>query len=83
MPVVDIVGANENSDVAVAQTPTGFRVAIVNYNVEEMNVTLEPRDSARTSRWIDLVIQHELGTSGSLKVKVPPGGFRALGFRGQ
>lgn len=83
MPVVDIVGANENSDVAVAQTPTGFRVVIVNYNVEEMNVTLEPRESARTSRWIDLVIQHEFGTSGSLKVKVPPGGFRALGFRGK
>jgi hypothetical protein len=79
--VVDILGMNQNSDVAVAQTPTGFRVAVVNHNVKEMMVTLKPKGSSRTSQWVDLVTSLEFGSNRLLKVEVPAGGFRAIEFR--
>jgi hypothetical protein len=41
-PVVDIVGTNENSDLALVRTATGFRVAIINYNASDMEVRLHP-----------------------------------------
>ena len=79
-PVVDILGVNENSDVAVARTATGFRVSVVNHDPKEINATLRAK-SAGASLWVDLVSKRELGLDGSLKVKVPAGGFRAVEFR--
>ncbi len=83
--LVDIVGTNENTDVAVARTPTGFRAAIVNYNATELEVMLRPTSSGtrRASEWSDLVNSKKVGTDQSLKVKIPSNGFRALEFRGK
>ena len=81
--VVDILGLNENSDIAVAQTSTGFRVAVVNYNASEMDVTLQPKALQTTSEWLDLVSNNRVGISHNLRLKVPAGGFRALEFRGR
>ncbi len=82
-PVVDIVGSSENSDVAVAMTPTGFRVVVINYNPGEIEVALQPARSDGASQWVDLVNNLEMGSARLLKVKIPSGGFRALEFRGR
>jgi hypothetical protein len=82
-PVVDIVGTNENSDLAVAKTATGFRVAIINYNVGDMEVKFYPiRAPAKgDSEWKDLVTDKKIGTDQSLKMRIPGNGFSAIEFR--
>ena len=80
-PVVDVVGTNENCDVAVARTPSGFRVAVVNYNEKELEVTMRPARMQRASDWIDLATNRELGNGFAMKVKIPGGGFRAIESR--
>jgi hypothetical protein len=82
--LVDIVGTNENSDMAVAQTATGFRVAVVNYNSAVMEVVLKSTRSPKTgeSEWLDMVNNKKIGSGVSLKVKLPGNGFRAVEFRG-
>ncbi|HKO98026.1 MAG TPA: alpha-amylase family protein [Pyrinomonadaceae bacterium] len=82
--MVDIVGANENIDVAVGKTATGFSVAVVNHNLSDLNVMLRPRRSAADQRWTDLVSDKVIDTTASdrsLKLTVPGNGFRALEFR--
>jgi hypothetical protein len=86
-PPVDIVGTNENTDIAVERTPGGFRVAVINHGASEMEVMLRPikPSAGRVFEWIDLVTRNktETSTTGrSLKLKVPGMGFRALEFRG-
>ena len=84
---VDIVGANENTDLAVAQSVNGFRVAVINHKSPVSEVVLRPLQTAagRGFGWVDLVTNQEFPGSGSdfsLKLKVPGNGFRALEFRG-
>jgi hypothetical protein len=81
--VVDVLGMNENADLAVAQTPTGFRVAVINYNAKELDVTLEPRPAKGSFEWLDLVENNRVGSSHRLSLKVPAGRFRAVEFRGR
>src|SRR6266498_914044 len=83
-PVVDIVGTNENSDLTVAETATGFRVAVINYSADEMGLMLKStRSQAKgDSEWMDLVTSKKVGTDKSLKLKIPANGFRAIEFRG-
>jgi len=83
-PVVDIVGTNENSDLTVAETATGFRVAVINYSADEMGLMLKSTRSQTKgdSEWMDLVTSKKVGTDKSLKLKIPANGFRALEFRG-
>jgi hypothetical protein len=82
-PAVDIVGTNESCDVAVSQTKTELRVAIVNYSAGDAEVMLKPARAPAQgdSEWIDLVSNKTIGTGQSLKVKVLANGFRALEFR--
>ncbi len=85
-PLVDVLGMNENTDVASAKTAEGFRVAVVNHNASELEVTLKPLQPAgsRASRWIDLGEgggMERSATDWALKIRVPAGGFRALEFR--
>ena len=42
---VDIVGANENMDIAVGKTALGFNVALVNHNSNKLEVVLKPSKS--------------------------------------
>jgi hypothetical protein len=74
---------NENADLAVAQTPTGFRVAVINYNAKELDVTLEPRPAKGSFEWLDLVENNRVGSSHRLSLRVPAGRFRAVEFRGR
>ena len=85
-PLVDIVGTNEKTDMAVGRTPEGFRVAVINHNSGEMEVMLRPLKTldVRASGWVDLVSRNKLETSTadrSIRVKIPGRGFRALEFR--
>lgn len=86
-PFVEIVGTNEQTDVAASRTPAGFRVAVVNHNASEIEVALRPLKvpaSAGAPVWADLVTRKKVeteATSGSIKVKIPGRGFRALEFR--
>jgi hypothetical protein len=85
-PLVDILGTNEETDMAVGRTPEGFRVAVINHNSGEMEVLLRPLKTSevRASGWVDLVSRDKLETSTadrSIKVKIPGRGFRALEFR--
>lgn len=85
-PLVDIVGTNEKTELAVGRTPEGFRLAVINHNSGEMEVLLKPLQSpaGQAFEWLDLVARNRLATSaadGSLKVKVPGDGFRAIEFR--
>lgn len=85
-PLVEIVGTNERTDMAAARTPTGFRVAVINHNAAQMDVTLRPLKvpPGRVSGWVDLVSRDQLETSTadhSIRVKIPGRAFRALEFR--
>lgn len=79
--LVDIVGTDENSDVAIAQTPSGFRVALVNYKNVDVEVLLKPVVTMNGSEWFDLQTAGKLVSERNLKVRVPAHGFRALEFR--
>jgi hypothetical protein len=85
--LVDVVGANEKTDLAVAQSANGFRVALINHDSAAREVVLRPAriQQGPVRGWIDLVTEKELDSSTahrSLKLKIPGKGFRALEFRG-
>ena len=85
-PLVDVLGMNENTDVASTKTDAGFRVAVVNHNESVLEVSLKPLGAAggRAARWIDLSARggaERTAADKALKISVPAGGFRALEFR--
>jgi hypothetical protein len=80
-PLVDVVGTNEQSDVAVQQTTVGFRVAVVNYGEVEIEVQLKPIGPTRAGEWFDLAHQRTIINDNQLKMKVPARGFRAVEFK--
>ena len=85
-PTVDILGANERTDVTSAKTAAGFRTAVVNHNETELELTLKPLGDVggRESGWIDLGSGGRLESSvadRALRLRVPAGGFRAVEFR--
>lgn len=83
-PLVDVVGNNEQTDLAVGKTATGFRVAVVNHAAKEIQIQLRPLVKLVSGmRWLDLVNSESVATSSkdySLTVRVPATGFRALEF---
>jgi Domain of unknown function (DUF4434) len=83
LTLVDIVGTNENTDMVVASTRTGFRVAVVNYNSAELEIMLKPLTLAKKSEseWIELVTNNKIGNGPFLKVGLPGNGFRAFEYR--
>jgi hypothetical protein len=85
-PLVDIVGTNEKTDVAIERTTSGFRVAVINHNDGEIEVTVKPRKIAtgRLFKWVDLASGNELKDSNAaraLKLKVAGRDFRAIDLR--
>jgi hypothetical protein len=82
---VEILGANENVDLAVKQTASGFRAAVVNHNNHEMEVTLRPLagTEGRAAEWIDMISQRQIEKAEGrfLKLRVPRGGVRCVEFR--
>jgi hypothetical protein len=79
---VEIVGARETSDLAVAPTATGFRVALVNHDATELSIVLKPTSSGAAS-WIDMTNDKLLGRTEPIRVTVPARGFRVVEFRQQ
>lgn len=80
--LVDIVGTRETSDVAIAPTPGGFRVALVNHDANEISVVLKPLNAGgATAAWVDLANDKLVGSNLSLTVTVPPRSPRVLEFR--
>ncbi len=83
---VDIVGANENMDIAVGKTAGGFSLALVNHNSSKVEVMLRPTKSqaGRVGGWVDLVAGNKIKTAASdrsVKLMIQGNGFRALEFR--
>ena len=84
--LVDIVGANENMDMAVGRTAEGFSVALVNHSANKVEVILRPTKSqaGRVGAWVDLVVGNRIETAASdrsVKLTIQGNGFRALEFR--
>lgn len=84
--LLDIVGANENMDVAVGKTAGGFSVALVNYNPSPVDLILRPTKSRAggAGGWVHLQNGNKFANSASdrsLKLTIPGNGFRALEFR--
>ena len=64
--LVDIIGVNENVDIAVGKAPEGFSVGIVNHDTSRPEVIVQPtKSSAPEGEWVDLVtgnaIQNGIG----------------------
>ena len=83
---VDIVGANENIDLAVGKTAEGLSAAIINHNSNNMEVILRPAKSQVRSggRWFDLVSGTVIAGAEpdrSLRLTIPGNGFRAIELR--
>jgi hypothetical protein len=83
--LVDVVGGNEKTDVAIKKTQNGFRVAFVNHNPDDLEILFRPvgRRSRLVSTWTDLVSNKKLpttATDSSLRLKIPAGGFRLLQY---
>lgn len=81
--LVDIIGTNEETDMAVEQTADGFRVAVVNYNASELSIVLNPiNPSGRNSTWVDLVNDKSIAaTDEFLRLTLPAKSFRAIEYR--
>ena len=80
---VDIAGADENMDIAVGKTATGFSVALVNHNANDVEVTVRPAGSRHAGSWVDLVTGSSIETvsqDGPLKLTIKGSGVRVLEF---
>lgn len=83
---VDIVGANENIDIAVGKTAVGFNLALVNHNSSKLEVVLKPSGSqtGRAGAWLDPVTGNPLqiaSKGGSMKLTINANAFRVVEFR--
>ena len=80
---VDIVGADEHMDTSVGKTATGFSVALVNHNVNDLDVTIKPTGPRGAGSWVDLVTGSSIKTvspDGPLKLTIKGSGVRVVEF---
>ncbi|MEN6310797.1 MAG: DUF4434 domain-containing protein, partial [Acidobacteriota bacterium] len=82
---VDVLGLDENTDMAAAPTADGFTVAVVNPTAGPLEVALKPAGGApgAARRWTDLVSGAALGAGGpdgALRRTIPPRQFICLEF---
>ncbi|MEA1878002.1 MAG: hypothetical protein U9N86_14190, partial [Bacteroidota bacterium] len=81
--VVDVIGTNENVDIAITKTDEGFRVAVVNHNTYELEITLDPLDVPNGSafQWLNLISQESINAQASdLSIKLQLPGLDFLCF---
>jgi hypothetical protein len=82
---VDILGLNENVDVAIANFPGGFRAAVINHNPSPLEVTFRPLRKVETGGiWFDLATQKPLTVlenKAGLVRTIPARNFLGLEFR--
>jgi hypothetical protein len=82
--VADFIGTNENVDVAVETTSTGFRMAVVNHDDKALEIEIKPLIglAGRPFAWIDMLVPaNKPGLEQILKLRVPSGEVRCLEFR--
>jgi hypothetical protein len=84
--LIDIIGANENVDVAVGKTMAGFSVAVVNHDPSKLDVVVKPTKSSTLpeGEWVDLVTGDTVKSvtgDRSINLTIGGSGFRALEFR--
>jgi hypothetical protein len=85
---VDILGTDEDFDMAVSATPEGFRAAVVNHHPEAREIVLKPLD-IRTGEgggeeWMDLATGAPIlkkVEAGALKVMVNGLSYAAIEFK--
>ncbi|MCD4693092.1 MAG: hypothetical protein K8R79_09270, partial [Calditrichales bacterium] len=82
----DILGTNENVDVAVTKTDNGFRAAVVNHNPHKLEITLKALDVQKgaATEWYDLISQKkidDLAGDHLLKISVPGSEFICIEFK--
>ncbi len=81
---VDIIGTNENCDVAVSSTKTGFVAAVVNHNATDLHIILRPLTTfspGRTQDWTDMVSKEEfakLKNNEPLSIDVKARSYRLI-----
>ena len=83
--VVDVIGTNENVDIAITKTDKGFRVAVINHNTYELEITLDPLHIQKGSafQWFNLISRekHDVPASDpSLKLQLPGLDFLCFEF---
>lgn len=82
----DILGTNENVDVAITKTNNGFRAAVVNHNPHKLDITLKALDVQKgaATEWYNLISQKkidDLAGDHLLKISVPGSGFICIEFK--
>ena len=83
---VDILGTNENVNIAVTETENGFRVAVVNFNRQALEITLNALNVSENTNceWYDLISEKSIKNSKnniSLKLQVPGINYICVEFK--
>jgi hypothetical protein len=83
---VDILGTNENFNLAFTKTETGFRIAVINLNSQAMEITLKALDVPKNTKceWYDLTLKNSIKNSKdniSLKLHVPGTDYICVEFK--
>jgi hypothetical protein len=83
---VDILGTNENVNIAFTNTDNGFRVAVVNLNQKTLEITLNALNVYENIKheWYDLISEKRIKNSKnniSLKLQVPGFEYICIEFR--
>ncbi len=83
---VDILGTNENVNIAVTNTDNGFRVVVINLNSQAMEITLNALNVSENTKceWFDLISDKSIKNSKdniSLKLHVPGNDYICVEFR--
>ena len=73
--VVDVIGTNENVDIATVKTDNGFRVTVINHNSHELEITLDPLHvpKGHAFQWYNLISgkkQKTQANNPSLKLQI-------------
>jgi hypothetical protein len=81
--VVDVLGMNENSDIAVVKTSHGFRVAVVNHDTNPAELVLKPTGEyvRGDGEWVDMATRINVGKEKFLRLNLEGHQFRAFEFR--
>jgi hypothetical protein len=83
LPLVDVTGLNENTDMAVKRTAHGLTIALINYNDSPLTLTLKPA-AGGPGIWTDLASRKAVQVGfeeGALRQSIPGGQFLCLEFR--
>lgn len=84
---VDIIGTNQDCDIADSRTDSGFVVAVVNHNGSGREITLRPLITSgprSVQRWIDGASGKEIArlrNNEPLRIRIGPGSFRVVEMR--